>query len=330
MIKPGWPFSNGKTKFSFQSPILIDLDGKGGLEIIGESHGDQPEFFVLNGRGDYLPNWQKPVPQNRWTFHTPTVIHYQDQAIIFTARPISDAHDEMLYAWTSSGTLLPGFPISKSGGLEGLITVGDVDDDQAPEILFSSNIFDSTGHGYIHAYNLDGSGDIDGFPLRPKGLTFLNGATIGDIDGDAMMDLVVLSYTEHPDNELDTTFLHVYELEVPYANDRVWWSTYKGSNLRDGRVSSRQSTALSQPRFAPQMRLYPNPTSNLMQLRLPAGRWRIRVLNLDGKICLEIPDIPGALDVAYDISQLAEGFYMVQAQGMTGSRVLLPSKLIIQ
>ncbi|MFK7980602.1 MAG: FG-GAP repeat domain-containing protein, partial [Saprospiraceae bacterium] len=37
-LVPGWPVDNPNTKFSFQSPILADLDGDQDLEIIGASH----------------------------------------------------------------------------------------------------------------------------------------------------------------------------------------------------------------------------------------------------------------------------------------------------
>ena len=133
---------------------------------------------------------------------------------------------------------LDGFPIVKSGGLEGLITVADIDQDDEPEIIFPSNMIDSTGHGFIHAYELDGSGEVPGFPIRPYGWTYLNGATIGDVDGNGLLDMVVLTYTENEGSTRDSALLYVYELNASTGPEHILWSTYKGSNLRNGLVAN--------------------------------------------------------------------------------------------
>ncbi len=263
-ISSGWPWANGLSKFSFQSPILADVTHDGQLEVAIASHGDLPQFMLLNAQGEYLPGWPIPVPQGSWTFHTPTVIMYEEAPLILTARPISHTSRDMLYAWRKDGSALPGFPLEKEGGLEGVITVADLDNDLEPEILFPSNLFDPEGYGFIHAYELDGSGEMDGFPIRPYGLTYMNGATIGDIDGDQRMDLVVLSYTEHQ-SEDDTTYLYAYELEVPISEENVLWSTYKGNNLRNGRISLPQSTPVRENLDA-SMTLFPNPAHGFLFL----------------------------------------------------------------
>lgn len=320
-IKAGWPFGNGMTKFSFQSPILYDIDRDGKSEIIGEGHGDQPEFFMLNGEGQYVMNWQKAVPDQRWTFHTPTVINHGGEDYIFTARPISNGASDMLYAWTREGSRFAGYPISKEGGLEGLITVADIDDDLEPELLFSSNLFDSLGYGFIHAYELDGSGDIAGFPLRPRGLTFLNGATIGDVDGDEQMDLVVLSYTEHPDGESDTTFLYVFNLHVPISEERLWWPTYKGNNLRNGNIDPPQSTSSKEFR-TPILKYHPNPARNELHLDLPVGKWRIQLITLQGKVCKNVAPMLGASIYMMQVDDLPRGIYFLKATSVSGEDVI--------
>ena len=327
-IKAGWPFGNGLTKFSFQSPILYDIDRDGKSEIIGEGHGDQPEFFILNGEGQYVTNWQKAVPDQRWTFHTPTVINHDGSDYIFTARPISNGASDMLYAWTGEGTSAPGFPISKEGGLEGLVTVADVDDDLEPEILFSSNLYDSLGFGFIHAYELDGSGDIAGFPLRPRGLTFLNGATIGDVDGDKQMDLVVLSYTEHPGSDSDTTFLSVYNLNVPISVERLWWPTYKGNNLRNGDIEAPKTTS-SSAFGSPMLTCHPNPAEDKLLLELPLGQWRIQLISLDGKICQDVTPAPGVHVHAMQVENLLKGIYFLRAISRSGEDAIT-HKVILQ
>jgi hypothetical protein len=142
----------------------------------------------------------------------------------------------MLYGFDSEGNSLQNFPIVKSGGLEGFTSVADIDGDGQHELLFGSNIM-IEGKGFVHAYKMDGSGELDGFPLRPNGFTFLNGANLGDVNGDEILDLVVLSYEQNfsPD---DSVFISAYSLGVSVEDAMTLAGTYKGSNDRRGYVGA--------------------------------------------------------------------------------------------
>jgi hypothetical protein len=147
--------------------------------------------------------------------------------------------------------------------LEGLITVADIDENEGPELIFPSNLLADDGHGFIHAYALGAQQELAGFPVRPRGLTYLNGATLGDIDGDAQLDMVVLSYTEYTDRP-DSAFITAYDLGVPAVEERMWWSTYKGNNLRNGLVSLNpgMSTDLVVSNLASEFKVFPNPATD--------------------------------------------------------------------
>jgi hypothetical protein len=311
-VKTGWPFNNGLTKFSFQSPILTNLNENSGLEIVTAGHGDLPLFIVLDQQGQPLPNWPKQVPDLQWTFQPPTVISYQDAPLILNARPIGSSQEKpMLFAWRPDGTQLPGFPIVKSGGLEGIITVADIDNDQEPEIIFPSNMIDSLGNGFIHAYELDGTGQVPGFPLNMYGWTFLNGATIGDIDGNGMMDLVVLTYTENPGSERDSALLYVYELNTPINEDRVWWPTYKGDNSRSGLIKTKNTTAIRQENFQ-DLKLFPNPTSQHLFLSEFADPFsNLEILDIFGNL---VDKILPSKDLNISVSNLPSGTYFLRAR----------------
>ena len=254
-------------KYSYQSPIIADLDNDNNCEIIGATHGDLPHFYVTNNDGSDYTNWPLIVPDNSWTYSTPTVVKINASWNIFMSRPIGASIDDMLYGWDDLGNLLPNFPILKSGGLEGYISIADVDNDSEFELVFGSNMTDTSGYGFIHAYNMDGSGEVSGFPIRPYGWTFMNGVCIGDINGDSIMDITALSYTNTFGASTDSTFINVYNLNTPYSPNKVLWSTYKGDNTRVGYVGDIQTQVLNNNTINKELVISPNPVGKNMNIK---------------------------------------------------------------
>ncbi len=242
-LETGWPVDNPNTKFSFQSPILADLDGDQDLEIIGASHGVTPEYYIYEHNGMPYKAWPFFVPDGEWTFSTPSVVKIEEELQIFMSRPRRGESEDMLYAWNENGDLQPGFPIEQTDGLEGIISIADIDNDGSQELIFGSNRLDETGYGFIHAFHTDGSGTVAGFPLRPKGWTLLNGVALGDVNHNGQLDATALSYTTNFGEKPDSIFINVYDLGTPYQPDNILWSTYKGSNSRAGNLSLNNITS---------------------------------------------------------------------------------------
>jgi hypothetical protein len=229
-VETGWPLQIANAKFSYQSPALADLDDDGDLEIVVGAHQTAAGCYVFHHDGTLYPGWPKLL--GTWTYCPPTVTDLEGDGIL----EILDGragfgpgvYSNCFWAWESDGSIKPGFPYAQAhgGGSEGPITVADIDGDGTMEIFTDHNIQDGDG-GYL--FGVDASGnDLPGFPLRPQGFTYLNGAMIADVDGDGDYELGVLS------NEETVTNVNLYDLGETYQVTDRDWPTYHARNERGG------------------------------------------------------------------------------------------------
>ena len=213
-------------KYSYQSPIVVDFDGNGEWSLVGACHGDNPNHYIRNAHtGEYRTGWPKPI--SSWTYSAPTVVKNSDNFAIFLG---VSGEGNVFYQYDPEGNVAPGFPLNLSSGVEGFVSVADIDGDGENEIITDFNLMED-GLGYIRAWEMDGTEVTEGFPIRPQGLSYMNGANLGDIDGDGQLELVTLTYVQNfsPD---DPVYVTAYALNQPVENLIV--GTYKGSNDRMG------------------------------------------------------------------------------------------------
>jgi len=218
--------SNEAYKYSYQSPLVVDFEGEGNWSLVGACHGDNPNHYVRDARtGEYRTGWPKPV--SYWTYSAPTVAKNGDQYAIFMG---VSGEGNVFYQYDIDGNVAPGFPLNLTSGVEGFVSVADIDGDGENEIITDFNLMDGN-EGYIRAWEMDGTEITEGFPLRPQGLSYMNGANFGDIDGDGMLEIVTLTYVQNfsPD---DPVYVTAYALNQPVEN--LVYGTYKGSNDRIG------------------------------------------------------------------------------------------------
>ena len=226
-------------KYSYQSPLVVDFEGDGNWSIVGACHGDNPNHYVRDAHtGEYLTGWPKPV--SYWTYSAPTVVKNGNQYAIFMG---VSGEGNVFYQYDMSGNIAPGFPLSLSSGIEGFISAADIDGDGENEIITDFNLMDGE-QGYIRAWEMDGTEVTEGFPLRPQGLSYMNGANFGDIDGDGNLEIVTLTYVQNfsPD---DPVYVTAYALNQPVGN--LVFGTYKGSNDRTGWIREEEVVVSCNP-----------------------------------------------------------------------------------
>lgn len=311
---PGFPIVETGVAYSYQSPILADIDEDGYLEIIGANHGDNSAYYVREHTGEYKTGWPKPI--SNWTYAPPTVadVNGDDVFEIFAGNPnFSDGVElPTIYGFQPDGTNLANFPINKIGGNEGVISIADINDDGVMELIFGSNITDADGYGYLHAYSVDGSGEIEGFPLRPRGFTFLNGAVLGDIDNDGMMDLSLNSHTMTFGSGVDSAFVTSYHLNIPFDETKILRNGYKGGNTRDGLIEDMEIIAVHD-QSANNISIYPNPSTGILNIQSnkTIKNFHISVLDLNGKKVFEQTDSSSKSNRSYQLNHLPPGVYLI-------------------
>lgn len=311
-LLPGWPQTNPNGGyFSYQSPVLVDLDGDDTLEIVVAEHRDGSGTYVFRHDGTMQSGW--PFRFARWSYCPPTACDlFRDGGaeVLCGQSGIMGGAADVFYGFDAGGTVLNGFPIVQPDGdaAEGNIAVADLDDDGDMEVIFSSNLM-LDNKGFLYAVHHDGS-PVSGWPLRPSGFTYMSGATIADVDGDDSLDIVVVSAGS---STMDVT---VYEAGVPFSRAAWEWPTYQFDMRRTG-LYQRYLTGVAERGsvpFAPTSATLPG---RLLKLTQPA-----QLLDLDGRVVASLR--PGANDV----SRLVPGVYFVMGNGARNT--VHARKVIIQ
>ena len=114
-----------------------------------------------------------------------------------------EGFDRRLHAWHHDGTVVDGWPITRSNG-DALLrggwsspAMGDIDDDGLPEVVFGTDSPPWAGEGSapdyskatVWAVNGDSS-NVPGFPVTTE-QTIQSSPALGDIDGDGKLEIVV-------------------------------------------------------------------------------------------------------------------------------------------
>jgi len=206
---PGFPKAFTGETFSYSSPALADLNGDGTLEIITNTHGDSNRVHAVQYDGSELAGWPYDLG-DAWSFSAPSVgdIDGNGDLEVVAGRSGGLMEDEALFVINHDGTDFGNFPLAMVGGSEGNFVLADLNGDSQQEIVFTTNTTDD-GQGYLMAVDADAQ-QLAGWPLRPDGMTYMNGATLADVDGNGSPELGVFS----SDPSSGTGWTNLYALDA--------------------------------------------------------------------------------------------------------------------
>ena len=219
-ILPGWPLTwYPDRRFSYQSPALGDLTEDGFLEIAVCTHWDDSALLVLRYDGTMVPGF--PRSYSNWSYCPPTIADLDGDGHldVLCGQAGGFVPGYNLFAYDRFGNALPGWPLYvTTGGAEGPIAVGDINDDGHNEVIFDSNLTEY-GQGYLNAVDYQGN-YLAEWPFRPLGFTYMNGAVLGDLNCDGIVDVGTVSSSDYD------VYVNIWSLEASYHSGRVEWSQY--------------------------------------------------------------------------------------------------------
>lgn len=170
----GWPFQTESEVFS--SPVLVDLDGDGTLEVIvGSKDG---LLHVWNHDGSSVAGW--PQETDSELIATPSVGDLDADGSPEIVLPV----ERRVYIFRSDGTPFNSeWPKRFKSRIIAAATLADLDKDFDKEIIIV------TKTDGVHVLHHDGD-DLDGWPQEIEDFG-LSPAAVGDLNRDASLELVV-------------------------------------------------------------------------------------------------------------------------------------------
>jgi outer membrane protein assembly factor BamB len=172
----GWPRPTGG--FVSASPLLVDLDGDGALEVVAGSWDKC--VYAWRADGALLPGWPRETGHFVWSASQAADLSGNGRPEIITAA-------DGVYAWRADGRPLPGWPQDTTSYVVGTPAVADLTGDGRPEIVVAAD--------RLYAWRADGT-LLPDFPLD-LGTFFWSAPVITGREGGAEPTIYVCGWDGH-------------------------------------------------------------------------------------------------------------------------------------
>ena len=251
LTQQGWPDNEAvdlQAHFTNTPPAIADIDGDGTNEVImvasvqnaGQDNRTQGvALWAVHGDAGRLPGFESPVHfpdylAGLWDFEGTNVVGMTNQV---TVADLSADHaglemvfagfDGRIHAVASNGQPIWDYTYTtRDDVLTGGLLAADLSGDGIPEIVFNTY---SPENGQSAIYILDAAGNpLHELPLPGRGA--MPAPTLGDVDGDGQLELVV---SLKDSNE----GVRVYTIPGSGQNCLLW-PTGRANLLRNGWIPS--------------------------------------------------------------------------------------------
>jgi hypothetical protein len=180
-LVPGFPVLAGGPNVQVnlnEGVTLADINSDGQCEIFIKGQGDGHDYYVaLDGRGRFLPGWPIVKPgANLFSGCKPLVADITGEG---KKAVVTLGSDGWLYAFSATGTVLPGWPQYIDSGIYIDPLAIDLDNDGVYDVVAGGAAF----HG-------DGT-SVPGWPLPWPRNGYYGSAIAADVTGDAKPEIIL-------------------------------------------------------------------------------------------------------------------------------------------
>lgn len=188
-VQSGWPRTVGVAGLVTSPPTVVDLDGDGTSEIV--VHTLPCEVYVFDHLGSTLAGWPQPSSGDDNCQSAPAVgdVDGDGDPEIFVRSSYDADGLNRVDGFHGDATPLAGWPRDASnlfGYPRVSVSLGEVDGDPAPEILYDA-LYD------LHIRDHDGT-SLPGWP-QPAG--YSTTPHLADLDGDGSLEILSTRYLGH-------------------------------------------------------------------------------------------------------------------------------------
>ncbi len=283
---PGFPVGSFQTIHS--APTLVNLDGRRGQEILlwAADMGGSAGIYAYRGDGSLLDGFPLDCPTGHPEGNPIAADITGDsipELIFGTYNPIEGGS---IYAWTSAGETLEGYPIHLNRSVIGTVLAADVSGDGVNDVVAALSPGNDLS-SVIVAYDCHGE-VVPNFPIELEGYgggSFAWTPTLWDVDQDRDIDLIAV-----------TTDRRMLIWGTPGRTSEYSWPTFKGNMRRDGRCVVGEPNRVQPADSAPmpaetRIDAWPNPFNNRTNVTLSLPRrasGRLVLVDCEGRVVLTV------------------------------------------